>query len=80
MENISNKKSLKEYIFSFYFILKTTTLLQSKVYLIKIYPIDALVIAVVIFWSICNRYILRILLKILISNDYKFEGFINTFI
>jgi len=32
-----------------YFILKTTTLLQSKVYLIKIYPIDALVIAVVIF-------------------------------
>jgi len=49
VENISNKKSLKEYIFSFYFILKTTTLLQSKVYLIKIYPIDALVIAVVIF-------------------------------
>ena len=81
MENISNiKKSLKEYIIFILFLLKTTTLLQSKVYLIKIYPIDALVIAVVIFWSICNRYILRILLKILISNDFKFESFIYTII
>ena len=52
---------------SFYF--NTTTLLQSWTYLIKIWPIDALVIAVVEKYSVCNRYILRILLKILISTD-----------
>jgi hypothetical protein len=64
----------KFYIFFiFYLTLKTTTLLQLKVDLIKIYRIDAFIIAVVMIFLHCRRYILRILLKILISEDLKFE-------
>jgi hypothetical protein len=60
-------------IYFIFFRLKTTTLLQLKVDLIKIYRVDAFIIAVVMFFLHCRRYILRILLKILISEDLKFE-------
>ena len=49
------------------------------VYLNKIFLTDALVIVVVWFFPFCNGYILRILLKILISDYLKVSKFYKCF-